>query len=237
MEKLTIDTFIGGAQDIETKQYRVLHCLKGYYDEFSHNRLYPGFKDLIDVTSTVETLVQQKEGMEGSFPQQLTGVDIEHQKLIYDSAVPDTAGFERAVELMLWALPHLKKALNEAISIYHFVDEHIVIEEVGILPVYRYEGYWTVPDTKSRRLYLLRYEVSLFSSASERYRQLKTTVLESMELSDIHKSPETLKLEVIEKYHDLPNPAMYVCETDLDFPYEATLLPIAKRKLMTQLNA
>jgi hypothetical protein len=28
---------------------------------------------------------------------------------------------------------------------------------------------------------------------------------------------------------------MYMCETDIDFPYESTILPIAKRKLMAQL--
>ncbi len=227
--------FIGGGRDFETRQYHVLNCLKEYYAEFSHNRLYPAFKDLVDVTTTLEGLVEKKEGMEGSFPQHLTGVDVERQQLIYDSATESDPEFQRAMDLIVWSLPHLKKAIGEAINIYHFVDEHIVIEEVGIMPVYKKEGYWIVPDAKGRRLYLLRYEVSLFSSSNEKYRQLKTKVLETFEFETIHKAPETLKLEVIEKYHDLPNPAMYMCETDIDFPYEATILPIAKRKLITQL--
>jgi hypothetical protein len=55
-----------------------------------------------------------------------------------------------------------------------------------------------------------------------------------MDLPRIQKSPEVIKLEVMRRYHDLPNPAMYMCETDLDFPYESTVLPIAKRKFMAQ---
>jgi len=212
-----------------------LSCLKDYYAEFSHNRLYPAFKELVDVTTTLEGLVEKKEGMEGSFPQHLTGVDIEHQQLIYDSATEGDPEFQRAMDLIVWSLPHLKKAIDEAINIYHFVEEHLDIEEVGIMPVYKQEGYWTVPDTRARLTYLLRYEVSLFSSSTERYRSLKTRVLETIQFETLHKTPETLKLEVIEKYHDLPNPAMYMCETDMDFPYESTLLPIAKRKLMAQL--
>ena len=235
MTKLALEMFIGGSNDFETRQYRVLQCLKEYYTEFAHNRLYPAFKDLVDVTSSLEGLVERKEGMEGSFPQHLTGIDLEHNQLIYESSTSADAEFSRAMDLITWSLPLLKKAIDEAINIYHFVDDHIFLEEVGIMPVYKQEGYWAVPDTKARRLYLLRYEVSLFTSSSERYRQLKTKVLETIELPHVGKAPETLKLEVMQKYHDLPNPAMYMCETDLDFPYESTILPIAKRKLMAQL--
>lgn len=235
MEKLSIEMFIGGGSDVETKQYQVLHSLKEYYNELSHNRLYPAFKELVDVTSTLESLVEQKGGLDESFPQQLRGVDLGHHHLIYDSLTPADPDFQRVFDLIAWALPLLKKAVDEGIGIYHFVDEHITIEEVGLMPVYKQEGYWAVPDTKGRKLYLLRYEVSLFSSSTERYRQLKTKVLETIELSLLRKTPEELKLDVIGKYPDLPNPAMYLCETDLDFPYESTILPIAKRKLMTQL--
>lgn len=237
MEKLAIEMFVTGGSDVESRQYRILRCLKEYYNEFSRNRLYPAFKYLLDVTSTLEELVEKKEDMEGRFPQHLAGVDIEHRQLIYDPAVERNSEFQQAMDLIRWALPQLKKAIDEAINIYHFVDDHIGIEEVGIMPVYKEEGYWTVPDTKEQQLYLLRYEVSLFASTSERFRQLKTTVLEKLDLPLLRKSPETLKLEVLERYRDLPNPAMYVCETDLDFPYEATILPIAKRKLMAQLSS
>lgn len=235
MHKLSLEMFIGGGRDVETRQYQVLDCLKAYHNEFSHNRLYPAFKELIDVTSALEGLVGEKKDLDGTFPQRFVGVDIEQKRLIFENTSSHDPEFERAIDLILWSLPRLKNAIEEAISIYHFVDEHIVIEEVGIMPVYKEEGYWTVPDGKARRLYLLRYEVSLFSSSTERYRQLKTTVLETMEMTGLQKTPEAIKLEVIEKYQDLPNPAMYMCETDLDFPYESTILPIAKRKFMSQL--
>jgi hypothetical protein len=41
----------------------------------------------------------------------------------------------------------------------------------------------------------------------------------------------------MKKYHDLPNPATYRCEVDIDFPYQDTVLPVAKRKLMAHLVA
>jgi len=216
-------------------QYVVLQRLKGYYDEFSHNRLYPGLGDLIQLVSLFDDLIQKKTDLQGLLPHRLKELDIENQRLVYEPVQGNDAEFDKAMDLILWALPHLKKAIEEGMDIYNFVDEHVVIEEVGILPVYREEGYWFVPDMKISRLHLLRYEVSLFAASTERFRTLKTRLLESLELVLVHRSPESIKLELMKKYHDLPNPATYVCETDLDFPYVETILPIAKRKFMTQL--
>lgn len=235
MDRLSLDTFLSGTNDMEAKQYLVLQRLKGYYDEFSHNRLYPGLGDLIKLVSLFDDLIQKKTDLQGLLPQRLKDLDIENQRLVYEPVPGNDDEFNKAMDLILWSLPYIKKAIEEGMDIYNFVDEHVVIEEVGILPVYREEGYWFVPDMKEFRLHLLRYEVSLFSASSERFRTLKTRLIESLELVLVHRSPESIKMELMEKYHDLPNPATYVCETDLDFPYAETILPIAKRKFMTQL--
>jgi hypothetical protein len=229
--------FIGGDPDFEKRQYRLQQCLKEYYGEFSRNRLYPAFRDLVDVTTALESLLERKEKMDGAFPQNLSGIDLQHNQLLFDSLTPSDPEFQRVIDLVEWALPLFRKAIEEAIGIYSFVEEHLSINEVGIMPVYKQEGYWTVPDALSRKLYLSRYEVSLFASSTERYRQLKTTVLEVRDTTAIHVAPESLKCEVLGKYRDLPNPAMYICDTDLEFPYGSTILPIAKRKLMARLQA
>jgi hypothetical protein len=77
--------------------------------------------------------------------------------------------------------------------------------------------------------------VSLYSSEHERYRRLKTTHIGEVSQRIVHSTPESIKLNLLALYHDLPNPATYVCETDLDFPYNETILPVAKRKLMAQM--
>jgi hypothetical protein len=43
---------------------------------------------------------------------------------------------------------------------------------------------------------------------------------------------ESIKGDLIRNKIDLPNPAVYSIETDLKFPLEETLLPIAKRSLV-----
>ena len=234
MDRLTLDTFFSGNRDAEARQYHVLHLLKRYYDEFSHNRLYPSLSDLIDLNAALETLLQTKGDIESHLPQHLKEVDLVNRTLVYEPSKERDSNFERATELVRWALPLIKKAIDEGINIYNFTDDHIAIGEVGILPMYKEEGYCFVPDPKESLLHLLRYETSLFTSAQERFRTLKTRLLESVQQAYVKRPPESIKRELTKKYHDLPNPATYACDTDLDFPYAETILPIARRKLMQQ---
>jgi hypothetical protein len=40
----------------------------------------------------------------------------------------------------------------------------------------------------------------------------------------------------VEERDDLPNPATYYFNTDVDVPYEPTMLPVVKRMLMRHLH-
>jgi len=235
MNQLSLDTFVSGSQDFEARQYLVLQGLKEAYAEFSHSRLYPTLTVLVEIYNTLDNIIQKKKDIQSHLPQHLKGIDLEQRKLVYEPIQnPARIDLERTTALIEWAIPFLRKGIEEGMEIYNFVDEHISIEEVGILPMYREEGYWFVPDRRTSVIYLLRYEVSLFTSTTERFRTLKTRCLESIQESTLRRTPESIKLELIEKYHDLPNPATFVCETDVEFPYGETMLPVAKRKLMAR---
>jgi hypothetical protein len=226
MHKLSLDTFLTGTHDLEARQYHVLDGLKHCYGEFTHNRLYPSLSELVDLHTALVNVMNGMNDIQGRMSHELKDVDLEHGKLVYDTVSSDD-DLQRAAELITWALPKLERAIEEGVGIFNFVDEHMQIERVGIMPMYREEGYWFVPEHRAALLHLLRYEVSLFTSANERYRRLKQQQF-------VVQSPESIKLGLIEKFQDLPNPATFLCATELDFPYTETILPIAKRKLMAQ---
>lgn len=234
MHKLSLNTFLTGTKDLETGQYHVMEGLKDCYGDFSHNRLYPSLAELVDLHAALENIMSSMSDIRGHLPHELKEIDLEEGKLVYEQRGLTDDDLVRAAELITWALPRLKQAIEEGAGIYNFVEEHIRIDQVGLLPMYREEGYWFVPEHRAALLHLLRYELSLFTSANERYRSLKTTSVGEIEQKFIYQTPESIKIQLIEQYHDLPNPATYVCETDLDFPYIETILPVAKRKLMAQ---
>lgn len=229
-----MDTFIAGTYDLEAKQYHVLQALKVLRDELQHNLLYPALAELVDLLSVLEDFLARRNEIQSRLPHQLRELDLENRRLVYEPVKNNETDIERTAALITWALPHIKRVLEEATEVYKFVDQHISIEHVGIVPMYREEGYWFVPENAASQLHLLHYQVALFTSATERFRALKTSLLESIQQAYVRHSPESIKLELIEKYHEMPNPATYACETDLDFPYAETILPVAKRKLMME---
>jgi hypothetical protein len=229
------DTILGESDDFEKRQYLILQGLREYTNAFSHNRLYPSLAELTELYRTLQTLIGNKDEIRKHFSRELKDIDLDNKKLVYETTEQEGEKIGAILELMIWAHPLVRDVMEEGMDIFNFVDEHINITEVGITPIYRDEGYWFVPDIRIRQLHLLRYEVSLFSSTRERYRTLKTRVIDSLDQDSESVTPENIKWMLIQKYHDLPNPATFSCDTDLDFPYGETILPVAKRKLMARL--
>src|SRR5699024_4272439 len=122
-------------------------------------------------------------------------------------------------------------------TIYEYVNEELNLEEVGIVLDYTDEGYVFVPDNESSALLVCQYEVSIFESASDTYRSLRTTFLKAMTQDVAHQSPNANKLDLINENKQLPNPATYAFDTKLAFPFRETIFPVTKRKLMQQLHA
>ena len=235
MEKLNLESILAGSGDTELNQYCILQALKERREQFSRNRLYPWLGELVQLAGDLQDLRQRRDGMVQQMPQRLREVDIENMQLVYEPVGSETPEFSKVMDLVAWVLPRVEQVVEEGIRIYEFVDQHVSIDEVGIVPAYRQEGYWFVPDLKAGFVHLLRYEVSIFSASKERYRSLKTTLLGLIQEGAVRRSSESLKLELIRRFRDLPNPATYRCEVDIDFPFAETLLPVAKRKLMAHL--
>jgi hypothetical protein len=71
----------------------------------------------------------------------------------------------------------------------------------------------------------------------ERLQALKTAHVKTLSRAGTQPNPAAVKLDLVTEHRDLPNPATYHFETDLEFPFTETLLPVAKRKLMRYLHS
>lgn len=236
MKGLNLNTFISQNADFELNQYKVLGGLKEYMHEFNKKRLYPAFSDLVALVNQLQDIRNQKNNLEVSFPKQIKEYDLKNKKIIYNNT-EDASHVEFLFDLIDWAIPKIKNAIEEGVAIHEYVEENLKIENVGILPIHKSEGYFLVPDNKELLLQIHRFECSLFSSECDQYRALKTKYVRAVRKNQINESPEAIKLDLIHEFDDLPNPATFICETDLDFPFSSTIFPIAKRKLMAQLAA
>ena len=235
MTGLRLEHFIGAADDLEGAQYRILGGLQRVRKAFSRNIIYPYLGELINLHGSLQGIIRQMDDVRNAQSGTLTGIDLEASRLVYDKPPIEAGGMDLVGDLIRWSLPHIQTAIDEGRHIFEFVEENIHLEEVGILPSYIEEGYLMLPDLPNRQLHILQYTLSVFTKAEERFRSLKTAHIKSIAQRGLFLSPQSIKLELLSEKRDLPNPATYFFATSLDFPYEATILPVAKRKLMQYL--
>lgn len=232
---LTVDLFIKDQSDFEKRQYEVLASLKKVSDYFRHNSIYPHLNDLIETYRSLNEINNRLKDLRNKFPKRIKKIDFINKKIEHEVIFTDASDLENVEELIEWALPHIEAKIEEGKAIYEFVYEAIELEEVGIVPNYTDEGYFFVPNNGKSKLLLFQYEVSIFKSKHDKYRSLKTSLLKTLRQSSAHFSPNALKLDLINEFKKLPNPATYSFQTELYFPFDETIFPVVKRQLMRQL--
>lgn len=232
---LNIETFIHALHDVERTQFEILQGLKEVRTHFHRNKIYPSLSHLIDLQSSLQAILDNADSLRHKPTRTLTHINLEERRLIYDEHRIEDEHFAQIRDLIDWAMPHILTAIDEGSTIFEFVDENLALEVVGILPSYLEEGYVFVPDNTHQTLHLMKYEISIFTGAGEKYRSLKTSLVKSVEHSIIQQPAQVLKMELVQEHPELPNPATYAISTDLDFPFQETILPVAKRRLLRHL--
>lgn len=239
MERISIESFFTSESDLETNQYKILGGIRKVCSDFTKKKIYPSLAALIELKQSIDKIKDERNNLNNKFPKQIKGFDINAQKIIYESAgdVNQNNSIEELFNLIDWALPYIEEAIDEGIILFDFVDKNISLDQVGVLPMYKDEGYFMVTDNTAFELQVHRYESTLFSSGNENYRSLKTEFVKSERQVIIRRSPESIKHELIKERKDLPNPATFMFDSDLDFPFTETIFPVVKRKLMSHIAA
>lgn len=228
---LNLQLFTNVSEDFEKRQYLVLGSLRQFKDEFKNNKLYPYLAQLIELQRNLNKLVQGFNAVRNDGPKKIKKVDLVNKRIEFESVLPKQVDLTAVEELIRWAMPLIRETIEEGITIYEFVEENLSIENIGIEPQYNAEGYAFVPDAKNGSIHLFRYEMSILTSPEERYRTLKTTFIKTLE-SSVQKPLNTIKLDLIREFKELPNPATYSIFSEMDFPFDETMLPVSKRKLL-----
>lgn len=229
---LSLDLFTKVHDDLEKRQYVILGELKAISTEFQYYKVYPHLTELVELRRTLKEVTDRLSDLRNRFPKRISRIDWVNQIIEHEVVFVDGTDLSAVEELIDWALPHIEKVIQEGAAIHEFVEKELSVEHVGIIPNYREEGYFFVPDNKQSRLNLFRFEVSIFRSSEDPYRTLKTRFLRYVKQGSARLSPASIKLDLIRREKELPNPATFAFDTRLDFSFHQTILPVAKRKLM-----
>ena len=172
-----------------------------------------------------------KQVLQQFFPKRLSKIDQERLQLLYERMVEDEEIMLQLEEIIQYAISRLGPTIRSGADIYEFVEERLSITPVGLIPLDNQEGYLFLSNGASRHTRVYQYRLSIFAKHDEKYRAIKTEFLETRRRSIAH-TYEHMKADLLRARTQLPNPAVYCVETELTYPLEETLLPIAKRRLV-----
>lgn len=235
MKTLSETWFADGYIDFELKKYTLLAYLQEIQKYFNDNKLYPQLADIIFHYNNIIAFRENKKHLQEQFPKRLTGIQIEKLQLLFEHMIADDELMQELEDIIQFSAENMKKAIEEGAELYEFVENKLTITPVGLLALDNKEGYFFLCEGSCRNTWVYSYRMNLFVKHAEKYSSISTQFIDVWQ-RNISNSYENIKAELLKNRSLAPTPAVYVIETNLAYPLEETLLPVAKRSLVRYIS-
>lgn len=229
--KLSETWFMEGYVDFELQKYRLLSYLQEVNKYFKESKLYPQLSDVIFHYNNLVAFRDNKKLMQDNFPHRLDHADMDKLQLVYEQMLADDELMQELERITQYALHEMKTTIDNGAEIYDFVEKNLHIEPVGIMPLYKNEGYMLLRYGNYSEIRAYNYTITLFEHQSARYKGIHISYFDSW-TGTIVNTYEKIKRDIIKQNKVLPNPAVYCVEFPLSLPLNETLLPVVKRQLV-----
>ncbi|WP_420387195.1 hypothetical protein [Roseivirga sp.] len=231
MTQLRKDWITDGLIDFEYKKYVLLAYLKHVEKNFDQARLFPFLTELIDHYQDAKVLKDKKQSIQSKMPREISRLDLSKLEIIYKDLNESDETLKDIEEIVDYALPTMQKTLGKGKEIHEWVESELKIDPVGIIPMYKDEGYVMLEVGNSKLTDVFQYQIKKFIMFNEQMRGIYFRWIDRFSRG-IGDTFEQLKLQLIRTYQVLPNPATFLIHGELPLPMEETLIPMSKKMVL-----
>lgn len=168
-------------------------------------------------------------------PKEIKAIDLNKLTILYQKILLDEDLMAEIFEVINYSIPKMKFLLEDGRSKYEYIEKHLIIEPVGVLPLYKNEGYFIL-DCINKSTQVYKYQITGIQTISENFIAIHTELV-SIERKSLSNHYQQIKQNLIKKFRELPNPATFVVHSQLPFPVKQALLPITERLILQQIAA
>jgi len=223
--------FLDGYIDFELQKYKLLAYLKEVNQHFDATRLYPQLGDLIAHYRNLENFRKNKQLLQEQFPKELSKIETKPPELVYKQLLGDDDTMAELELITDYAADMMKTTIDNGAGIYEHVEKRLSIEPVGIIPLYKNEGYLLLHYNQDNIVRAYNYAISMLQHSNTNYTAVSLNYIDSF-AKNISVTYNNIKTQLLRAIRTLPNPAVYLVESELAVPLNETLLPIARRALV-----
>lgn len=224
-----------GLIDFEYKKYLLLAYFQQVKEHFKEKKLYPHFADLLFHYQNLIAIKENKKLLQELFPNKLTAADLANLTLAYEQMVKDDEMMTELEDIIQFSIPIFKDHMYEGRDLYDAIENKMQISPIGISPLNPEQGYLFLNPYTTSDTHIYSYRMTIFTQAEERYRGIHLHYMETKPKS-ISNTYENMKVELVKRHKEMPNPATYLIETKTYAPLEESVLPIAKRVLVKYIS-
>ncbi len=235
MKSLSKDWLTESHIDFEYKQFILLAYLESVRNQFQKHLLYPGLSQLIEHYNNLFNTKKEIESLSNKFPSEISAINLKEFKITYQKIISNDDIMQELEQIIEFSLPQVKQTLEEGKNIYNDLENMLIIEPVGIIPLWSEDGYLLIDTFIPKETRVYEFSVSLFTSSNDTYRSLSTKYVTTITNSPFH-SVENVKHDLIRQNKSLPNPATFFFRSSKPIPFEESYLPIAKRMLLKEIS-
>jgi len=233
---LDISKITSCGSDWETNYYTFLKTLQSWKTELYKNKLHPVLDYSIQLQEKFKDILNENIESKGWLDREVRGAFINDQLVVLEKAHQISSQLEKLISFVKWAIEVNNDFLYEAYILKQFVYDGIDVLPISETDKYRGKGYLIVPDNKKRVYKIYLYELSITWTVDEPVEYLDLDMLRSIPFDLVEESPEKLMNQFIKSNQLIYDPMIYICKTDLDFPFNETILPIVETKLLEAIN-
>lgn len=236
MLTLDVKKLTSCGSDWETNQYTILSRIKEWSSELHKNRLFPALTDSIQLNLSLEEILHDSIESKIWFDKQIRAKRLNERIKVYEKANQVGVELDRLLEFVEWSLKLNRSVLDEGKIIKSFVEKNISVRKLGLNKNYLGKGYFTIPDNKRELLNIYYFEFNWTWFNDEPSSNLQTKLIRSIPFLLSSGSVDELMSGFIKHSQKLFDPAVFVFETELDFPFQETIYPVAEEKLLKTLE-
>jgi hypothetical protein len=223
--------FMEGYIDFELQKYRLLAYIQDVKKFFNQTKLYPQLSDIVAHYNNLIAFRNNKQLIQEGFPKKIDKIDADRLEVVYERMLSDTELMQELEDITEFALAQMKGTINEGAEIYEFIEKQMLVEPVGIMPLYKNEGYVFLRYGGHTEVRVYNYTITIFEHKDDKYKGIKLEYLDCR-TKNLANTYEQIKIDIIREIRTLPNPAVYKVEFPTTVPFAETLLPVAKRVLV-----
>ncbi len=221
--------------DFEYKKYVLLGYLKQVKEHFKEQKLYPDFAELIAHYKNLISIKNNTLSLENGFKKSIKGIDYQNLKFVYENSIDDYL-LNELKQIIDFSEPLIIDELKNGKSIFDYAEKHISANHIGILPIYKKEGYFILYPFQSKQVQVYNYSLSKLNLLQQEVYGLNCSYFSTFSLS-LSQTIDKIKLDIIDTNPEMPNPAVFLFKANAALPNHETFLPIAKRLLYKTLAA